>query len=137
MCHGLCNFCGKNFRLFQLIYIIIFIFFKNTQMNLTSPCIPWYFPKNDSSNSRLCDPWEARTFRNKMDAVPDDQCNYCLPDWLAPNAMTLLGLLFPLICLGTIVTMDPSFTQTLPCWVWLLSWFADFWYQTIDAIDGK
>ena len=63
--------------------------------------------------------------------------NYCLPDWLAPNAMTLLGLLFPLICVGTIVMMDPSFTQTLPCWVWLLSWFADFWYQTIDAIDGK
>ena len=49
-------------------------------MNLTSPCIPWYFPKNDSSNVRVCNPWEARTFRNKMDAIPNDQCNYCLPD---------------------------------------------------------
>lgn len=63
--------------------------------------------------------------------------NHCLPDWLAPNALTLLGLCFPLAILITVCVLDPSFTQTLPCWVWLLSWFADFWYQTIDAIDGK
>jgi len=63
--------------------------------------------------------------------------NKCLPDWLAPNALTLLGLVFPLICLVTICSIDPSFSQTLPCWVWFLSWFADSWYQTIDAIDGK
>ena len=50
-------------------------------MNLTSPCIPWYFPKNDSSNLRICNPWEAQTFRNKMDAITNDQCNYCLPDF--------------------------------------------------------
>ena len=63
--------------------------------------------------------------------------NYCLPDWLAPNVLTLMGLILPLTCLGTIIYLDPTFTQTLPCWVWLLSFAADFWYQTIDAIDGK
>ena len=60
-----------------------------------------------------------------------------LPDRLAPNALTLLGLVFPIISLVTVCYLDPSFTQTLPCWVWFLSVFADFWYQTIDAIDGK
>ena len=63
--------------------------------------------------------------------------NKCLPDWLAPNALTLIGLLFPLLSLITICVIDPTLTQTLPGWVFLLAWFADFWYQTIDAIDGK
>jgi len=63
--------------------------------------------------------------------------NNFLPDWIAPNALTLLGLVFPIIALITVLVLDPSFTQTLPCWVWFLSWFADFWYQTIDCIDGK
>ena len=63
--------------------------------------------------------------------------NHCLPDWLAPNALTLMGIIFPmmtLICLGY---LDPSMTLVLPGWVWVLSWFGDSWYQTIDAIDGK
>ena len=63
--------------------------------------------------------------------------NNLLPDWLAPNALTLLGLLVPVSCLVTVCYLDPSFTATLPGWVWLLAVFADFWYQTIDAIDGK
>jgi phosphatidylglycerophosphate synthase len=63
--------------------------------------------------------------------------NKCLPDWLAPNALTLLGAVVPLASLATICSLDCSFSEKLPCWVWLLSWFAQFWYQTIDAIDGK
>ena len=63
--------------------------------------------------------------------------NNCLPDWLAPNALTLLGLVFPLASMAAICYTDPTFTQTLPYWIWFLAWFADFWYQTIDAIDGK
>ena len=61
----------------------------------------------------------------------------CLPDWLAPNALTMLGLVFPLITLVVIGYNDPGFNSTLPAWIWLLSWFGDSWYQTIDAIDGK
>lgn len=63
--------------------------------------------------------------------------NYCLPDWLAPNALTLMGLIFPLSALATVTYLDPSLTMVLPRWVWFLSFFADFWYQTVDAIDGK
>ena len=54
--------------------------------------------------------------------------NNFFPDWIAPNVLTLMGLIFPLASLITICILDPSFTQTLPGWVWLLAWFADFWY---------
>ena len=64
--------------------------------------------------------------------------NKCLPDWLAPNALTIMGLIFPLMTLVAVGWYDPSFTSpTLPAWILLLSWFGDSWYQTIDAIDGK
>ena len=43
-------------------------------------CIPWYFPINDTSSARLCDPWEARIFRSHMKAIPYDTCDFCLPD---------------------------------------------------------
>ena len=36
--------------------------------------------------------------------------NKCLPDWLAPNALTLIGLLFPVLALGTIMALDPTFS---------------------------
>jgi len=36
--------------------------------------------------------------------------NNCLPDWLAPNALTLLGLVFPLAALIVILYLDPSFS---------------------------
>ena len=49
-------------------------------MNQSDPCIPWYFPINDTSTARLCDPWEAREFRQYMKSIPYDTCDYCLPD---------------------------------------------------------
>ena len=50
------------------------------QLNLTPPCIPWYFPMNETMGTRICDPWEARKFRNLLDDIPDGHCNKCLPD---------------------------------------------------------
>ena len=49
-------------------------------MNQSDPCIPWYFPINDTSTARLCDPWEARSFRSYMTSIPYDTCDFCLPD---------------------------------------------------------
>lgn len=63
--------------------------------------------------------------------------DYCIPSWLAPNALTLLGLLVPLIQISVIGYLSVDFSQTLPHWVWLLCFSGLFWYQTIDAIDGK
>ncbi len=49
-------------------------------MNTSDPCIPWYFPVTDDSTGRMCDPWEAREFRQHMKNVPDGECEDCLPD---------------------------------------------------------
>ena len=49
-------------------------------MNKSDPCIPWYLPKNESTNIRLCNPWEARTFMSKMDETPYAALKQCLPD---------------------------------------------------------
>ena len=37
----------------------------------------------------------------------------------------------------TICVVSPSLGETLPAWVLLLGFAAHFWYQTIDAVDGK
>jgi hypothetical protein len=63
--------------------------------------------------------------------------DYCLPDWLAPNALTLLGLLVPVTQLIVIGMYSMNFDGVLPNWVWLLSTFGLFWFQTIDSVDGK
>ena len=49
-------------------------------MNKSDPCIPWYLPKNESTNIRLCNPWEARAFMKKMDETPYATLKKCLPD---------------------------------------------------------
>jgi hypothetical protein len=49
-------------------------------MNASDPCIPWYFPVDDTGSTRMCDPWEAREFRKHVSNVPDDECEQCLPD---------------------------------------------------------
>lgn len=63
--------------------------------------------------------------------------NNLLPDWLAPNAMTLGGLIVPLMTLVTIGMLSPAFMGALPAWAIFLGFAALFWYQTIDAVDGK
>ena len=49
-------------------------------MKLEKPCIPWYFPKNDTSGLRLCNPWEAMDFRKIMDKIPVAYYSHCLTD---------------------------------------------------------
>ena len=63
--------------------------------------------------------------------------NNCIPDWMAPNLLTLLGIIFPMASLFAVCLMNPSFEDTMPHWLCFLCFFANFWYQTIDAIDGK
>lgn len=51
--------------------------------------------------------------------------------------MTLGGLIFPIIHFFILVYYDWTLSETLPCWVLLHGVFSTFWYQTIDAVDGK
>ena len=54
--------------------------FALSQMNLSDPCLPWYFPIPKDNSSRLCDPWEAADFRTNMKKTPSMTCDFCLPD---------------------------------------------------------
>ena len=52
-------------------------------MNISDPCIPWFYPKNNTrleSKTRICDPWETIEFKELMEVTPTETCSQCLPD---------------------------------------------------------
>jgi hypothetical protein len=51
--------------------------------------------------------------------------------------MTIMGLIFPILHLAVFLYYDWTFTEQLPQWTFLLGAISLFWYQTIDAVDGK
>uniref|UniRef100_A0A8D0GQ66 Cholinephosphotransferase 1 n=1 Tax=Sphenodon punctatus TaxID=8508 RepID=A0A8D0GQ66_SPHPU len=59
------------------------------------------------------------------------------PIWLAPNTITLSGLLLNLLTTLLLVAYCPSATEQAPSWVFLLCALGLFVYQSLDAIDGK
>ncbi len=63
--------------------------------------------------------------------------NNCYPDWLAPNVITLLGLIVPMVSLVAVAYLFPTLTGVFPPWLLALNAFALFWYSTLDATDGK
>lgn len=61
-----------------------------------------------------------------------------IPQWLAPNVVTLLG--FVMIMLNAMVCMyySPDFyNKNVPRWVFFFNAFCLFAYQTLDNLDGK
>ena len=56
---------------------------------------------------------------------------------MAPNVVTLIGLVFPMIVVIYVGLTDPAFNETNPWWAFILFWFSTWWYQTIDSVDGK
>lgn len=50
------------------------------------------------------------------------------PDWLAPNAITLSGLIVPFITTFFIDAMYPDLNGTFPRWLVALCVFSNFWY---------
>ena len=56
---------------------------------------------------------------------------------MAPNLITLVGLMFSISGTLTYIYYDTSFTQPVPQWVYFYGGFCAFMYQTLDAVDGK
>ena len=56
---------------------------------------------------------------------------------MAPNMVTLLGLFGPLIALLILIVNDPTMSVLQPTWCLVLSSVSLFFYQTMDAVDGK
>ncbi|KAL0478993.1 ethanolaminephosphotransferase [Acrasis kona] len=60
-----------------------------------------------------------------------------LPESMAPNLVTLVGFLALIICYGLSAYHSPQIQGEIPTWVLVTNIFCLFWYQTLDAIDGK
>lgn len=59
------------------------------------------------------------------------------PDWLAPNLITLLAMVPALIVLALNDFLFPNMVGVMPAWLSAFCVFSIFWYQTLDATDGK
>ncbi|CAI2353378.1 unnamed protein product [Caenorhabditis sp. 36 PRJEB53466] len=59
------------------------------------------------------------------------------PLWVAPNLLTLIGLIVNLTTVLVLSFYCPTATETAPAWAYFLAAFGLFVYQTLDATDGK
>lgn len=59
------------------------------------------------------------------------------PRWVAPNVLTLLGLLLSLLSVILTLIYDPLLIGNAPWWVHLTTGINIFAYQTLDNMDGK
>lgn len=60
-----------------------------------------------------------------------------LPTWMAPNLVTFLGLVGAAVASLLVTSYAPSFEGHVPRWCLAVFAVALFFYQTMDAIDGK
>lgn len=73
---------------------------------------------------------------NKMNPYWETCVNF-LPNWMAPNMVTFVGFLAMVSCYCIMLAYDANFNGDIPRWVFYYSAGAHFFYQTMDAIDGK
>lgn len=60
-----------------------------------------------------------------------------VPLWLAPNLITILGLIVNIVTTLILVYYSPDARIEAPRWACFLCAFGLFVYQSLDAIDGK
>jgi ethanolaminephosphotransferase len=60
-----------------------------------------------------------------------------VPYWIAPNVLTLAGLLCNYFAFLLLLFYSPTMTEFAPAWAHYLVAFLLFAYQTLDNIDGK
>ena len=59
------------------------------------------------------------------------------PFWMAPNLVTLIGLLSSVLSTACVLIYNPSLGPDGPRWLSLLTAVGIFFYQTLDNMDGK
>ncbi|XP_068611169.1 cholinephosphotransferase 1 [Brachionichthys hirsutus] len=60
-----------------------------------------------------------------------------IPTWIAPNTLTISGLLVNVISTLVLVCYCPTATEEAPSWAFITSALGLFIYQSLDAVDGK
>ena len=59
------------------------------------------------------------------------------PDWMAPNMITLIGLIINLISTLIVLYNDPTVEGKAPSWVYILASISLITYLNFDCADGK
>ena len=50
-------------------------------VNRSNSCVPWFYPIKIGSHYKMCNPWNTEKFLGIInEQIPEDECNYCLPD---------------------------------------------------------
>lgn len=60
-----------------------------------------------------------------------------LPKWIAPNAVTVSGLVLQIFGFAAVAQYCPDFYAVAPGWAYGFAAFTIWAYQTLDALDGK
>uniref|UniRef100_A0A069DT05 diacylglycerol cholinephosphotransferase n=1 Tax=Panstrongylus megistus TaxID=65343 RepID=A0A069DT05_9HEMI len=60
-----------------------------------------------------------------------------IPIWLAPNLITIIGLIINILTTLVLVYYSPDAKAEAPWWAFILCALGLFAYQSLDAIDGK
>jgi len=60
-----------------------------------------------------------------------------IPLWIAPNVLTICGLLCVVVAYTSLLQFCPGTDGVAPAWVYVLIAFCVFLYQTLDNLDGK
>lgn len=84
--------------------------------------------KYSCSSSSLMDPWLQPWWNWLVSKTPL---------WLAPNLITIVGLIVNIVTTLILVAYSPEATTAPPRWACLLCAFGLFVYQSLDSIDGK
>ena len=59
------------------------------------------------------------------------------PPWLAPNVITLAGLVCIIVAIALVLHHSPALDGAAPTWVYAAVGVLIFLYQTLDGSDGK
>ncbi|XP_070492641.1 choline/ethanolaminephosphotransferase 1-like [Chironomus tepperi] len=97
---------------------------------------------NSSQLRKLADHKYAVTSSSLIEPYLQPYWNWLvlkLPLWIAPNLITIIGLLINILTSLALIYYNPDGKDTNlpPRWTYLLCAFGLFAYQSLDAIDGK
>ncbi|XP_019738577.1 cholinephosphotransferase 1 [Hippocampus comes] len=100
----------------------------------------WPEPLSSAQLKRLEDHKYSASGRSLLEPPCQIYWNWLvqqIPTWVAPNTLTIVGLLVNIVSTLLLVFFCPKATEEAPAWVFILSALGLFVYQSLDAIDGK
>jgi ethanolaminephosphotransferase len=76
-------------------------------------------------------------YKHVLSPLAENSVHYFIPDWMAPNVITFLGLIMSFISFGATMIYNPSLEPGAPRWLHFLTGLCILLYQTLDNMDGK